>query len=248
MTDLTIRTLDATRTIPSEMLAAFRGKLRGVAALPGEDGYEAARTIWNAMVDRRPAVVARCLGAADVIEAVKLARDENLLVAVRAGGHNIAGNAVCDGGLLIDLSLMKSVHVDPASRTARVEPGATLADFDREAQAFGLATPLGINSTTGVAGLTLGGGFGWTTRKFGLTVDNLLSADVVTSDGAFVRASETEHPDLFWALRGGGGNFGVVTSFEFRLHPLGPQVWSGLIVHPFDEAATPPARVPPPRQ
>src|SRR5208337_743472 len=178
-----------------------------------------------------------CLDAVDVIEAVKLARDENLLVAVRAGGHNIAGNAVCDGGLLIDLSLMKSVHVDPVSRAARVEPGATLADFDREAQAFGLATPLGINSTTGVAGLTFGGGFGWTTRKFGLTVDNLVSADVVTSDGAFVQASATEHPDLFWALRGGGGNFGVVTSFEFRLHPLGPQVWSGLIVHPFDEAA-----------
>ena len=203
---------------------------------PGEDGYDAARTIWNAMVDRHPALVARCLGAADVIEAVKLARDENLLVAVRAGGHNIAGNAVCDGGLLIDLSLMKSVRVDPATRTARVEPGATLADFDREAQAFGLATPLGINSTTGVAGLTLGGGFGWTTRKFGLTIDNLISADVVTADGALVRASETENPDLFWALRGGGGNFGVVTSFEFRLHPLGPQVWSGLVVHPFEEA------------
>ncbi len=236
MTDLIIRTLDATRTIPHETLAAFKGKLRGVAVLPGEDGYDAARTIWNAMVDRRPAVVVRCLGALDVIEAVKLARDHDLLVAVRAGGHNIAGNAVCDGGLLIDLSLMKSVRVDPLSRTARVEPGATLADFDREAQAFGLATPLGINSTTGVGGLTLGGGFGWTTRKFGLTVDNLLSADVVTSDGEFVRASETEHPDLFWALRGGGGNFGVVTSFEFKLHPLGPQVLSGLVVHPFDEA------------
>ncbi len=219
MTDLTIRTLDATRTIPEETLAALKGKLRGLAALPGEDGYDAARTIWNAMVDRRPAIVTRCLGAADVIEAVKLAREHDLLVAVRAGGHNIAGNAVCDGGLLIDLSLMKSVRVDPASRTARVEPGATLADFDREAQAFGLATPLGINSTTGVAGLTLGGGFGWTARKFGLTIDNLLSADVVTSDGKFIRASETEHPDLFWALRGGGGNFGVVTSFEFRLHP-----------------------------
>jgi FAD/FMN-containing dehydrogenase len=227
MTDLIIRTLDATRTIPEETLAALKGKLRGLAALPGEDGYDAARTIWNAMVDRRPGIVTRCLGAADVIEAVKLARVHDLLVAVRAGGHNIAGNAVCDGGLLIDLSLMKSVRVDPASRTARVEPGATLADFDREAQAFGLATPLGINSTTGVAGLTLGGGFGWTTRKFGLTIDNLLSADVVTSDGKFMRASETEHPDLFWALRGGGGNFGVVTSFEFRLHPLGPQVWSG---------------------
>ena len=238
MMDLTIRTLDATRTITGETLTAFRGRLRGVAALPGEDGYEAARTIWNAMIDRRPALVVRCIGAADVIEAVKLAREENLLVAVRAGGHNIAGAAVCDDGLLIDLSLMKSVRIDPASRKARVEPGATLADFDREAQAFGLATPLGINSTTGVAGLTLGGGFGWTTRKFGLTIDNLLSADVVTANGAFVRASETEHPDLFWALRGGGGNFGVVTSFEFRLHPLGPQVLSGLVVHPFEEAAT----------
>jgi FAD/FMN-containing dehydrogenase len=238
MTDLTIRTLDATRTIPSETLAAFKGRLRGVVASRGEDGYDAARTIWNAMVDRRPALVARCLGAADVIEAVKLARDENLLVAVRAGGHNIAGNAVCDDGLLIDLSPMKSVRVDPATRTARVEPGATLADFDREAQAFGLATPLGVNSTTGVAGLTLGGGFGWTTRKFGLTIDNLISADVVTSDGAFLCASATEHSDLFWALRGGGGNFGVVTSFEFRLHPLGPQVWSGLVVHPLEAAPT----------
>ena len=167
---------------------------------------------------------------------VKLARDEILLVAVRSGGHNIAGNAVCDGGLLIDLSLMKSVHVDAAARTARVEAGALLSDFDKEAQAFGLATPLGINSTTGVAGLTLGGGFGWTTRKFGLTVDNLLSADVVTADGAQLRASATEHPDLFWALRGGGGNFGVVTSFEFKLHPLGPEVLSGLVVHPLEYA------------
>src|SRR5260370_373272 len=176
------------------------------------------------------------LGTADVINGGKLARDEKLLVAVRRGGHNIAGNAVCDGGLLIDLSLMKSVRVDPASRTARVEPGATLADFDKEAQAFGLATPLGINSTTGVAGLTLGGGFGWTTRKFGLTIDNLISADVVTADSKVVRASEKENQDLFWALRGGGGNFGVVTSFEFKLHPLGPEVLSGLVVHPLEDA------------
>jgi len=183
MTDLTVRTLeDSTKKIAPETVAALRGNLRGTVALPGEDGYDAARTIWNAMVDRRPALVARCLGAADVINAVKLARDEGLLVAVRSGGHNIAGNAVCDGGFLIDLSLMKSVRVDPTSGTARVEPGATLADFDKEAQAFGLATPLGINSTTGVAGLTLGGGFGWTTRKFGLTIDNLISADVVTAD------------------------------------------------------------------
>ena len=174
MTDLSLRTLDgASKKISPDTVTALRSGLRGTVVLPGEDGYDLARTIWNAMIDRRPGLVVRCLGASDVMNAVKLARDEKLLVAVRSGGHNIAGNAVCDGGLLIDLSLMKSVHVDPASATARVQPGATLADFDKEAQAFGLATPLGINSTTGVAGLTLGGGFGWTTRKFGLTVDNL---------------------------------------------------------------------------
>ena len=237
MTDLTVRTLDASSTkITPDTLAALRSKLRGTVALPGEDGYDAARSIWNAMIDRRPALVVRCLGAADVINAVTLARNEKLLLAVRSGGHNIAGNAVCDGGLLIDLSLMKSVHVNPASRTARVEPGATLADFDKEAQGFALATPLGINSTTGVAGLTLGGGFGWTTRKFGLTVDNLISADVITADAKLVRASDKENQDLFWALRGGGGNFGIVTSFEFKLHPLGPEVLSGLVVHPFNKA------------
>jgi FAD/FMN-containing dehydrogenase len=237
MTDLTIRTLEgSTKKIAQDVVSALRGKVRGTVALPGEDGYDAARTIWNAMIDRRPGLVVRCLGAADVINAVALARDEKLLVAVRAGGHNIAGNAVCDGGFLIDLSLMRSVRVDPASSTARVEPGATLADFDKEAQQFGLATPLGINSTTGVAGLTLGGGMGWTTRKLGLTVDNLISADVVTADGKLVRASATENPDLFWALRGGGGNFGIVTSFEFKLHPLGPEVLSGLVVHPFEMA------------
>ena len=238
MTDLNLRTLDgSTKKISPDTVTALRSGLRGTVAFPGEDGYDAARTIWNAMIDRRPGLVVRCLGASDVINAVKLARDEKLLVAVRGGGHNIAGNAVCDGGLLIDLSLMKSVHVDPASATARVQPGATLADFDKEAQAFGLATPLGINSTTGVAGLTLGGGFGWTTRKFGLTVDNLISADVVTADAKLVRASAKEHDDLFWALRGGGGNFGVVTSFEFKLHQLGPEVLSGLVVHPFEKAA-----------
>ena len=237
MTDLTVRTLDASSTkITPVTVAALRSKLRGTVALPGEDGYDAARSIWNAMIDRRPALVVRCLGAADVINAVTLARNEKLLLAVRSGGHNIAGNAVCDGGLLIDLSLMKSVHVNPASRTARVEPGATLADFDKEAQGFALATPLGINSTTGVAGLTLGGGFGWTTRKFGLTVDNLISADVITADAKLVRASDKENQDLFWALRGGGGNFGIVTSFEFKLHPLGPEVLSGLVVHPFNKA------------
>jgi FAD/FMN-containing dehydrogenase len=233
-----VRTLEgSTKSLPQATITALGASLRGTVALPGDDGYDAARTIWNAMVDRRPGLVVRCVGAADVIHAVKLARDERLLVAVRSGGHNIAGSAVAEGGLLIDLSLMKSVWIDPVSRTARVEPGATLADFDKEAQAFALATPLGINSTTGVAGLTLGGGFGWTTRKFGLTIDNLISADVVTADGKLVRASEKENPDLFWALRGGGGNFGIVTSFEFKLHPLGPEVLSGLIVHPLEHAA-----------
>jgi FAD/FMN-containing dehydrogenase len=238
MTELAIRTLEGgTKTIAAATLATLRGKLRGSAVLPGEEGYDSARTIWNAMIDRRPGLVIRCLGAADVMLAVTLAREEGLLLSVRGGGHNIAGNAVCDGGLLIDLSLMKSVQIDPSSRTARVEPGALLSDFDKEAQAFGLVTPLGINSTTGVAGLALGGGFGWTTRKFGLTVDNLIAAQVVTADGKLVRANDGEHPDLFWALRGGGGNFGVVTSFEFKLHPLGPEVLSGLIVHPFADAA-----------
>src|SRR5262245_949737 len=238
MTDLIVRTLDAsTRRIPDAAVAALRARLRGAVALPGEDGYEAARTIWNAMIDRRPGLVVRCAGAADVISAIDFARKHELLVSVRAGGHNIAGNAVCEGGLLLDLSQMRSVRVDAAARTARVEPGATLSDFDKQAQAFALATPLGINSTTGVAGLTLGGGFGWTTRKFGLTIDNLISADVVTADAKLVRASETENQDLFWALGGGGGNFGVATSFEFKLHPLGPDVLSGLVVHPLDAAA-----------
>jgi len=239
MSDLAIRTLEgASKTISAETLAMLRGRLRGSAVLPGEEGYNSARTIWNAMIDRRPGLVIRCLGAADIMLAVSFARSQGLLLSVRGGGHNIAGNAICEGGLLIDLSLMKSVQIDPQSRTARVEPGALLSDFDKEAQAFALVTPLGINSTTGVAGLALGGGFGWTTRKFGLTVDNLISAQVVTADGKLVRASASEHPDLFWALRGGGGNFGIVTSFEFKLHALGPEVLSGLIVHPFADAAT----------
>lgn len=222
--------------LSNDALSAFQAQLRGRLCLPNEAGYDEARTIWNAMIDRRPGAVVRCHGASDVMRAVHLARDNGLLLSVRGGGHNIAGNAVCEGGLLIDLSPMRSVHVDPARRTARVEPGATLADFDREAQAFGLATPLGINSTTGVAGLTLGGGFGWLSRKFGFTIDNLIAADVVTADGRLVQASATENPDLFWAIRGGGGNFGVVTSFEFKLHPVGPDVVSGLIVHPFAQA------------
>jgi FAD/FMN-containing dehydrogenase len=194
------------------------------------------RAVWNAMVNRKPALIARCTRPEDVVQAVEFGRKQNLLVSIRGGGHNIAGNAVCDDGLMIDLSPMKSVRVDAKARRATVEPGCTLADFDAAAQAHGLATPLGINSTTGVAGLTLGGGFGWLSRKYGMTVDNLLSADVVTADGTQVRASAKENDDLFWGLRGGGGNFGIVTGFEFQLHPVGPDVLSGLIVFPFDQA------------
>ncbi|MEH2480544.1 FAD/FMN-containing dehydrogenase [Nitrobacteraceae bacterium AZCC 2146] len=237
MTELQFRGLKGeTITLPVDILMALKPQLRGSLCLQDEAGYDEARTIWNAMIDRRPGAVVRCGGASDVMRAVRLARDNGLLVAVRGGGHNISGNAVCEGGLLIDLSPMRSVRVDPKKRTARVEPGVTLGEFDKEAQAFGLATPLGINSTTGVAGLTLGGGFGWLSRKFGFTVDNLISADVVTADGALVQASAAENPDLFWAIRGGGGNFGVVTSFEFKLHPVGPDLTSGLIVHPFARA------------
>jgi FAD/FMN-containing dehydrogenase len=220
----------------NEVIAELRSKVRGEVLLPGDPGFEAARTIWNAMIDRKPGLIVRCAGVADVMHSVALARDHGLLVSVRGAGHNIAGNAVCDDGLMIDLSAMKSVRVNPETRRAYVEPGATLADFDHEAQAFGLAAPLGINSTTGVAGLTLGGGFGWLTRKYGMSVDNLVSVEMITAEGKLVRASARENPDLFWALRGGGGNFGVVTLFEFQLHPVGPEVLSGLIVFPFTQA------------
>ncbi len=223
-------------TVPEEAIEELRGTLRGDICLPGEEGYEAARTLWNAMIDRHPDLVVRARGPQDVLRAVRFARAHDLLVSVRSGGHNIAGKAVADGGLLIDLSQMRGVRVDPARRTAWVEAGCLLSDVDAETQAHGLVVPLGINSTTGISGLTLGGGFGWTSRKFGLAVDNLISADVVTADGRMIRASESENPDLFWGIRGGGGNFGIVTGFEFRLHSLGPEVTSGLIVHPFDRA------------
>ncbi|HZE88272.1 MAG TPA: FAD-binding oxidoreductase [Verrucomicrobiae bacterium] len=237
MAGIKLRTMDGKdSTLASETIDALRGELRGSLCLPGESGYDDARSIWNAMIDRRPGLVVRAAGAADVMKTVRLAAKAGLLLSIRGGGHNIAGNAVCDGGVMLDLSRMTAVRVDPLARTARVEPGAKLSDFDREAQAFGLATPLGINSTTGVAGLTLGGGFGWLSRKHGLTIDNLVSADVVTAGGDLVRASATDNPDLFWAIRGGGGNFGVVTSFEFRLYPVGPEVIAGLIVHPIAAA------------
>ena len=188
------------------------------------------------MIDRHPALIVRCAGVADVIAAVDFAREHELLLAVRGGGHNVAGNAVCDGGLMLDLSLMKGIRVDPVARTARAEAGVTWAELDHETQAFGLAAVGGAVSTTGIAGLTLGGGFGWLTRQYGLVCDNLLSADVVTADGRFLHASAEENPDLFWGLHGGGGNFGVVTSFEYRLHEVGPTILAGPIFHATDDA------------
>ncbi|WP_087686975.1 FAD-binding oxidoreductase [Pandoraea sp. PE-S2R-1] len=222
--------------LSTEAIGALSASARGQVLLPGDPDFDRSRRLWNAMIDRHPAVIVRCAGVADVRRAVDFARDNKLPLAVRGGAHNIAGSAACDDGLMIDLSPMKSVRVDPAARRAYVEPGATLRDFDHEAQAFGLATPLGINSTTGVSGLTLGGGFGWLTRKYGMTIDNLLSADVVTADGELVHTAADAHEHLFWAIRGGGGNFGVVTMFEFQLHPIGPEVYGGLVVLPLAQA------------
>ena len=224
-------------TLDVASLEKLKTSLRGALLVPGDEGYDKSRTVWNAMIDRKPALVVRCAGVADIRQAVTFAHTHRLLTAVKGGGHNIAGNAVCDGGLLIDLSTMRTVAIDPLAAVAHVEPGATLGDFDHECQAFGLATPVGINSTTGIAGLTLGGGFGWLSRKYGMTVDNLVAADVVTADGGLIRANDKEHADLFWAIRGGGGNFGVVSRFEFKLHPVGPEILSGMIVYPLKEAA-----------
>jgi FAD/FMN-containing dehydrogenase len=210
--------------------------VKGQVVLPGDPRYDEVRQIWNAMINRRPAVIVQCTTADDVPHAIEWARQNGLEISVRGAGHNIAGNAVCEGGMMIDLSPMKAVRVDAAKKRAYVEPGATLADFDKAVQAHALATPVGINSTTGIAGLTLGGGFGWLTRKYGMTVDNLTSVEMVTADGKKVRANASENRDLFWAVRGGGGNFGVVTQFEFALHPVGPQVLAGLIVFPLDQA------------
>ncbi|MEU7415064.1 FAD-binding oxidoreductase [Streptomyces antibioticus] len=213
----------------------LRGRLGGRVFLPGDEGYDDGRKVFNAMIDRRPALIVRCKGVADVIAAVDFAREASLLVSVRGGGHNVAGHAVCDGGAVIDLSAMKSVRVDPRSRTARAEGGSTWGDFDHATQAFGLATTGGIVPSTGIAGLTLGGGIGYLNRKYGLACDNLLSADVVTADGEFLTASATENEDLFWGLRGGGGNLGVVTSFEYEVHDVGP-VLGGELVYPLDQA------------
>ena len=224
------------KNLQTAQIDALKKGIQGTVILAGDADYDTARQVWNAMVDKHPAAIVRCATTLDVVHAVNFARAHQVPLAVRGGGHNIAGSALCEGGVVIDLSQMKAVQVDAGARRASVEGGATLADFDAAAQAYGLATPLGINSTTGVAGLTLGGGFGWLSRKYGMTVDNLESAQVVTAAGEVLRASATQNPDLFWALRGGSGNFGVVTHFEFRLHPVGPEVLAGLIVYPFSEA------------
>jgi FAD/FMN-containing dehydrogenase len=217
-------------------LGRLRDALRGPVIEPGDEGYDAARAIWNGAIDRRPACVARCAGVSDVVAAVRYARERDLLVAVRSGGHGVGGHALCDGGLVIDLSPMRGIRVDPAARTARAEAGVLWGELDRETQLHGLATVGGIVTHTGIAGLTLGGGIGWLMRKHGATVDNLLSVDLVTAEGELLTASGDENPDLFWGVRGGGGNFGVVTSFEYRLHPVGPTVVGGPIFHHLEDA------------
>jgi FAD/FMN-containing dehydrogenase len=216
----------------SELAQTFGGEL----LRPADSGYDEARRVHNGLIDKRPALIARCTGAADIVDAVTLARTLGLEVAVRGGGHNVAGRATLDDGLMIDLAPMKGIHVDPKSRTARAQGGVTWAGFNRETQLHGLAVTGGVVSSTGIAGLTLGGGLGWLLGKFGLALDNLLSVDVVTADGRLLKASADENADLFWALRGGGGNFGIAASLEYRLHPVGPTITGGLIAYPFDQA------------
>src|SRR5579859_4975478 len=228
-------TLSTGQTV--DTVTELRAQLAGDALGPGDPDYDAARKVWNGMIDKRPAVIARCSGVSDVREAVQFARTHDLSIAIRGGGHSAAGLAVCDDGLVIDLSRMKGIRVDPVAQTAQVQAGALWADLDRETQAFGLATTGGMVSNTGVSGLTLGGGLGWLMGIHGLACDNLISADLVGADGECIVASETEHADLFWGLRGGGGNFGVVTAFEFRLHKVGPTVLGGLVLYPVSAAA-----------
>ena len=216
-------------------LESLQSRIRGLVITPASAEYDATRRVWNGMIDRRPAAIVRCMGAADVIASVNFAREAGLRVAIRAGGHSFPGYCTCDDGLVIDLQAMKSVRVDPKARTVRAEPGVLWQDLDAEALAFGLGVTGGMISHTGIAGLTLGGGFGWLTRKHGMVVDNLLSVDMVTADGRLVHASASENADLFWGVRGGGGNFGIVTSFEYQLHPLGT-VLGGLVAYPLPQA------------
>ncbi len=227
---ITLKTLDgATIELPPQDLESFKAAFKGAVLGAGDPAYDETRRIWNAMIDRRPGLIARCTGTVDVVQAVNFARRHKLLVSVRGGGHNIAGLAVCEGGLMIDMSLLRGVWVDAAGATARAQAGCTLADVDRETQLYGQATVLGFVSATGIAGLTVGGGFGYLTRRYGWTCDNVVSMEVVTADGKVLRASADENQDLFWALRGGGGNFGIVTSFEYRLFPVGPEILGGAI-------------------
>ncbi len=215
---------------------ALSARVSGEVIPPGEAGYDQARRVWNAMIDKRPGLIVRPRDASDVSAAVDFARERGLPVAVRCGGHSVAGKSACDGGALIDLSLMKGVRVDSERRTARANAGVLWGEFDKETQAFGLATPGGRVTTTGLGGFTLGGGYGWLSPKYGLACDNLISADVVTADGRLLTASEDENEDLLWGLRGGGGNFGVVTSYEFRLHQVGPTIFGGMLIHPLETA------------
>jgi FAD/FMN-containing dehydrogenase len=225
-----LRRLDGgTAVVSPEDLQAFKAGFKGAVLTARDPDYDETRKVWNAMIDRRPGLIVRCTGTVDVVQAVRFARAHGLLLSVRGGGHNIAGLAVCDGGLMIDLSLMRGVFVDPRVRSARAQAGCTLADLDRETQAHGLAAVMGFVSATGIAGLTTGGGFGYLTRKHGWTCDTLLGLEVVNAEGRIVRASPEENADLFWALRGGGGNFGIVTSFEYRLFPCGPEIYGGAI-------------------
>ena len=221
-------------TIASDVIETFRSSLRGRLILPDEDGYAASCTLWNGMIDKRPGIVVQPAGVADVISAVTFAREHDLLLAIKSGGHNVAGNALCDDGLLLDMSSMRAVRVDPQAQTAYVEGGAQWGDFDHETAAFHLTSTGGVVSTNGVAGLTLGGGIGWLNAKYGASCDNVLAYDIVLADSSYVRASATEHPDLFWALKGGGGNFGVVTGFLFQLHPFDHQVLAGARFYPME--------------
>ncbi len=220
----------------NESIESYSGKIKGKIIKPEDPLYNEARKIWNGMIDKKPAIIVQCVDTDDVVNAIGLAREKDLEISVKGAGHNIGGNCICDNGLMIDFTKMKKVEVDKDKKIVYVEPGATLADVDEVTQQFGLAVPIGINSTTGISGLTLGGGIGWLTRKFGLTIDNLIFAEVVTADGNIVKASETENPDLYWAIRGGGGNFGIITEFLFKLQNVGPEVLAGLIVQPFTNA------------
>jgi FAD/FMN-containing dehydrogenase len=237
MQDLSVTTTEGSfATVSSEAIRELGQRLGGGILTSADDEYESARRVWNALVDRMPALIARCNRTEDVIEVVRFARRHELLLSIRSGGHNIWGTAVCDGGVVIDLSAMKTISVDPAARRAFAGPGVRWQELDRETQAHGLATPGGQHSEVGIAGFTLGGGLGWLTRKYGLAADNLRSAEIVTADGQRLQASATENPDLFWAIRGGGGNFGIVTRFEFELYPVGPVVLCGMALHPLERA------------